>query len=397
MPVAKLTSQFISKANCPEGKGKVEFFDQRQKGFMLEVRASGGKTFYQRYTDDHGQKKQYRIGPADILSLDQAREKAKSIMAQAHLGEDPQAMRQAKRSILTFRELAEAHYLPHAQQSKRSWNTDEMLLRVHLIPVLGTMPIDTITAQDIREFVIRKQKQHYAAGTINRLVILTRYIYNLAAKWELSGSDRNPTKGIPLAATKHCDRYLSRDEARAVIAACEADKNQTAAQAILLLLLTGARRNEVTHAKWEYVNWEQETLFVPLSKSGKPRHITLTPRGIALLQRLPRLSGNPYIFPSPVTGSPSPTLHCPWARICRRAGLTNVRIHDLRHSFASFLVNSGTSLYVVQHLLGHTQPRTTERYAHLAPQTMQTAAQIAGNVIEGEWADGAATESKKVL
>lgn len=390
MPIAKLTTHFVAKAACPEDKGKMEYFDQRQKGFLLEVRASGGKTYYQRYTDDHGLKRQYRIGPADILTLDQARDKGKSIVAQAHLGDDPQSQRQAKRAILTFREVVSDHYLPHARQHKRSWKTDEIMLRVHLVPAFGSKPLDTITAQDIREFVSRKQKQGYAAGTVNRFIILTRYIYNLAAKWQLGGSDHNPTKGISLAPTSHRDRYLTREEAQALIASCAEDENQTAAQAILLLLLTGARRNEVTHAKWEYIDWQRGTLFVPLSKSGKPRTIALTPRGVALLQRLPRLDGNPYIFPSPVTGEPSPSLFYPWVRIRDRAGLTNMRLHDLRHSFASFLVNQGASLYVVQHLLGHTQPRTTQRYAHLAPETMQEAAQIAGNVIEGELAAEAA-------
>lgn len=383
MPVAKLTTQFIAKASCPEGKGKMEYFDQRQKGFLLEVRASGGKTFYQRYTDDHGLKRQYRIGPADVLSLDQAREKAKSIVAQALLGDDPQAQRQAKRQILTFREVVEDHYMPHARQTKRSWRTDDAMLRTHLVPAFGSKPIDTVTAQDIRDFIARKQKQGYAPGTVNRAIILIRYIYNLAAKWQLAGSDHNPTRGIALASTEHRDRFLTADEARALVASCEVDENQTAAQAILLLLLTGARRNEITHAKWDYVDWQNETLFVPVSKSGKPRHIALTQRGIALLRRLPRVDGNPYIFPSPTTGLPSPSLHYPWIRIRDRAGLTDLRLHDLRHSFASFLVNSGTSLYVVQHLLGHTQPRTTQRYAHIAPQTKQIAAEIAGNVIEG--------------
>ena len=208
MPVAKLTTQFIAKANCPNGKGKMEYFDQRQKGFMLEVRASGGKTFYQRYTDDHGLKRQYKIGPADILSLDQARDKGKSIVAQAHLGDDPQAQRQAKRQILTFKEVVENHYMPHARQTKRSWDTDDTMQRVHLVPAFGPKPIDTITAQDIRDFISRKQKQGYAPGTINRAIILIRYIYNLAAKWQLAGSDHNPTKGIALAATTRRERFL---------------------------------------------------------------------------------------------------------------------------------------------------------------------------------------------
>ena len=104
---------------------------------------------------------------------------------------------------------------------------------------------------------------------------------------------------------------------------------------------------------------------------------------MALLRSIPRVDGNPYIFPSPITGRPCPSLHFPWTRIKQRAILDDLRLHDLRHSFASFLVNEGVSLYVVQGLLGHTQPRTTQRYAHLAQDTLNSAAEIVANVIAG--------------
>src|SRR6516162_10647052 len=123
----------------------------------------------------------------------------------------------------------------------------------------------------------------------------------------------------------------------------------------MLLLLTGARRNEITHAKWENLDPEKRTLLVPLSKSGKPRLIALNSAAMDILQSMPRNADSPYIFPAPTTGRPSPSLHFPWTRIRVRAGLPDLRLHDLRHSFASFLVNKGVSLYVVQGLLGHTQ------------------------------------------
>jgi integrase len=151
----------------------------------------------------------------------------------------------------------------------------------------------------------------------------------------------------------------------------------------MMLLLTGARRNEVSYAKWDYVDWERRTLLVPISKTGRPRVIALNGQAIALLRSIPRQGNNPYIFPSPITGRPCPSLHFPWTRIKQRAILDDLRLHDLRHSFASFLVNEGVSLYVVQGLLGHTQPRTTQRYAHLAQDTLNNAAEIVANVING--------------
>jgi integrase len=170
---------------------------------------------------------------------------------------------------------------------------------------------------------------------------------------------------------------MTPQEAQRLVGSIHADKNQIAAKAIMLLLLTGARRREVTRARWEDVDWEKRTLLVPVSKSGKPRAIALSAAAIALLRTAASDSASPYIFPTQLSG-----LFCQWNRIRRRAGLADVRLHDLRHSFASFLVNQGVSLYVVQSLLGHSQIRMTQRYAHLAPQTLLDAAEVAALAIQ---------------
>jgi integrase len=223
----------------------------------------------------------------------------------------------------------------------------------------------------------------YAPATANGVLVLMRYIFNLAHKWNVPGAGVNPTTGLTLAPEVHKQRFLTDDEAERLIAAIGEEKNRAAANAIMLLLLTGARRSEVMHAKWEYVDWQKHTLLVPLSKSGRPRTIALSSEAITLLGSLRPAADTGYIFPSPVTEHGFVYLFFPWDRIRRRAGLRDVRLHDLRHSFASFLVNKGVSLYVVQALLGHTQPRTTQRYARLAQQTLLDAAEVVSAVIHG--------------
>jgi integrase len=384
MSRVRLTSSFVRSAICPSDKKKIDFFDVEQRGFMLEARRSGGGTYYQRYTDARGRERQFRIGPSDVLSLAEARRKARTIVAQALVGTDPQSQRAELRKIPTLKELVRDRYLPHVKSYKRSWQTDETVLRLHILPHLGSEYIDQIRAEPIAALVQKMRERGYATGTTNRVVIVLRHIYNLARKWRISGVGENPTAGINLAPDVNRERFLSIDEAQRLISSIRQDENQVAANAIMLLLLTGARRNEITHARWEHVDWERRTLLVPLSKSGKPRSIALNAPALALLRSLNPTEGCPYIFPAPTTHRPSPSLYFPWHRMRMRADLADLRLHDLRHSFASFLVNSGVSLYVVQGLLGHAHTRYTQRYAHLTPDTLLDAAETVVGLMGNE-------------
>ncbi len=215
MPKAALTRSFIESATCPAGKAKVDYFDPEQRGFMLEVRCSGGKTFYQRYTDDRGRERQYKIGPADVITPDQARKKARIVLAQAVLGDDPQARRRELREIPTLAELVRDRYLPHVKAYKRSWKTDEAVFRVHILPVLGGRHLDEITGDAVADLMQRMRDQGYASGTINRVLILIRFIFNLARKWKIAGVKENPTFGLNTAPDVQRDRFLSRRNAAA--------------------------------------------------------------------------------------------------------------------------------------------------------------------------------------
>jgi integrase len=381
MPIVQLSPAFVRRVSCPSEHKKSDYFDTAMRGFMLEVRASGGKTYYQRYTDERGRERQYKIGPADVLTLRQAKRKAKQIKAQAILGGDPQRERQERRSIPTLRSFVEERYLPFVQTYKRSWQTDEIVLRVHALPRLGHLFLDEITTERITEIVAAMRRDEYAPGTVGRVIVILRFLFNLIRKWNVLRGPENPASGIPIPADVQRNRFLDKDETKRLVEALARDENQVAAKAILLLLLTGARRNEITHARWEHVDLKASTLFVPLSKSGKPRYVFLNAAAVNVFRSIPRLPGNPYVFPSPVTGRPSASLHFPWNRIRIKAGLDDLRLHDLRHSFASALVNDGQELYTVQRLLGHANAKATQRYAHLKRETLAEAAETMGTLV----------------
>jgi site-specific recombinase XerD len=376
VPQVRLTQRFVSKAKCPPEARKIDYFDLQLPGFLLEIRATGGKTYYLRYSDKHGAQRQFRIGSATLLTLGQAKIKARDTRTVVELGSDPQGEKAALRNVPRFRDFATKTYLPHAMSYKRSWKTDESMLRTHLLPALGQLHLDEVTPDHIRALLDELRTNGYAPGTISRALILLRHMFNLARKWKIASLTDNPTSGFNAPPDVQRNRFLSRQEADRLIAAIKADENQIAARAILMLLLTGARRNEITHARWDYVDWTERTLLVPMSKNGKARKISLTSAAMDVLDTMKPVAQNGYIFPSPATGRPSPHLFFPWDRIRKRAGLADVRMHDLRHSFASFLINNGASLYRVQRLLGHLNSKSTQRYSHLSAEALAETVQL---------------------
>ena len=258
------------------------------RGFMLEVRSSGGKTYYQRYTDERGRERQFKVGPADVLTLRQARRKALQIKAEAILGNNPQEERQQRRAIPTLHAFVNDHYLPFVQAYKRSWKTDETVLRIHILPGLGRYFLDEIRPEFIIEVTNKMRSEEYAPGTVARIIVILRYVFNLARKWKVLPHGTNPASGIPVPPDVQRSRYLSKVEAARLLASIRADENQIAAKAIMLLFLSGARRNEVTQAEWSYIDWQRCTLFVPKSKNGQPRYIQLNSTAVELLKSVPR-------------------------------------------------------------------------------------------------------------
>lgn len=381
MPKMHLTTN-LARQEPPPKKGKKQLFDTTLSGLMLEIRPSGGRTFYIRYQDAAYKTRQRRLGKAQELTVAQARKKAQSLLAQIRLGQDPDASSTARPQAPSVREFAETAYLPHARHAKRSARTDAGFIENHVLPALGDRALDEVTPTDIAQLVQGYREQHTPAGA-NRLLALCRVIFKIALQQEVPGLERNPAEGIrPYQENNQRNRFLTLEETQRLMRELERSHNRDLPQIVLMLLLTGARRSEVLCARWEHIDLERRQWYIPHSKSGLARYVPISEALVEVLRQLPSLGQSGYIFPSPQTGRPYSDIFRPWNAARCRAGMPEVRLHDLRHSFASFLVNQGHSLYEVQKLLGHSQITTTQRYAHLSNERLLEASNDVAKVLE---------------
>lgn len=372
-----LTQSNVDRSSCPAGKAKLDVFDTKVTGFLLTCLPSGKKTYSIRTKGIEGTIIHRRIGDAAILSLDQARTMAIGLLSQLAMGQDP--FKPAEK-VITVSDLV-VDYMNYIQNYKRSWKTDESLLRNHILPAFGKQLVSEVSKQDVIKFCSLHRQTH-APGSVNRVLILLRYLFNLALRWEVYGVRSNPTAGIPLLEENNKkDRYLSEEETLGLFSAVQASDNKLLQFIIPMLILTGARKREVLDAKWEDFDHQKRLWRIPMSKSGKARYVPISEGVVNILKHIPRATNCPFVFANPDTHKPYVSIFCSWDTARKKAGLTEVRIHDLRHSFASFLVNNGRSLYEVQKLLGHTQIKTTQRYAHLANDTLLDAANLVSRII----------------
>jgi integrase len=398
MPAITLTRALLHKLPpLRAGAAKHRLFDDRLVGFIAEQRQTT-VTFYFRYKDSRRRQHEVRLGRLGDVTVDQARKRAEQLKAEVSLGGDPAAETAKLRAVPTVEQFAKDRYLPHVQERLRAAGNIEAYLRLRILPAIGTKALNEVTQQDVSEFRRKLVADGLANGTVNRHLATLRAMFNVALKWELY-EGRNPAASPGMLREVHRDKYLSPTETRALVSALDADKDQTAAAVLALLIVTGARRSEAMLAKWENVDLERGLLTVPRSKSGRPRHIPLAPVAVAFLQRQrarcqaeelerqadmkkARTNGdtqagedmgpNPYVFPSQRRpGQPVEGVRGVWARAKKAAGLpADLRVHDLRHSFASALANAGTPLNEIGTVLGHTQLSTTIRYAHHSPQRL---------------------------
>jgi integrase len=205
-------------------------------------------------------------------------------------------------------------------------------------------------------------------------------MFNRAIKWDIPGVTVNPATEVKLFNPNNSrERYLTADETQRLLAAVEKSKNTQLKYIVPLLLLLGCRKRELLDAKWQEFDLDRRIWTIPMSKSGKSRHVPLSKAALEIIQKLPRFEGCPYLVPNPDTLKPHVQIHRAWNNARIAAGLPDVRMHDLRHSMASNMVNSGRSIYEVAKVLGHSQLKTTQRYAHLSQETLLEAVDAAAN------------------
>lgn len=364
----------------PEGAAKRRIFDDRLTGFIAEQRQSG-VTFYLRYYDPRRRGREIKLGRRGEVTVEQARKRAEELKASISLGGDPVADIERRRAVPTLREFADGRYMPHVRERLRSHANVETYLRLHIVPALGRKALDEITQADVAALRRRLIDAGLAPGTVNRYLATLRNMLNLALRWGLV-SGANPAASPGMLPERHRDRYLSPAETQALMRALDAADEPCSAAAIALLALTGARKNEVLRATWADVDLDRCLLTVPAerSKSGRPRYIPLSPAAtrVIALQAARRGPDNPHVFPGRERGRPLTGVRRTWTTAKKAAGLpADLRMHDLRHSFASALANVGTPLNEIGAILGHRQLTTTTRYAHHAPQRLVETASVA--------------------
>ena len=362
-----------------------EFFlwDEGIPGFGLRVMPSGRKGYVVQYRAGR-RSRRISLGPSTVLTCEQARIRAITIVAAARNGQDPAAERDAGRKAITIKELAERFDKEHiAIRVKASTGKEyRRNLQRFILPALGQLTVTGITRADVAKFHHDLRHIPYQA---NRCLEVVSKMFSLSEMWGLRPDGTNPLKHIRKYPEEKRERFLSTAELRRigeVLREIEAEGVElpSAILAARMLILSGCRLNEIMSLKWSYVDLEAPALRLPDSKTGaKVVHIG---QPVAdLLRDARRTDGNPWVIIGTLTGKPLSDLQPFWQRVRARAGVKDVRIHDLRHTFASTAVASGQGLPMIGKLLGHTQLQTTARYAHLAAEPVKMAAdEVAQNL-----------------
>ena len=388
----KLTKRLVDAAK-PDGRDYF-LWDDDLPGFGLRVFASGRKSWLIQYRVGRAVRR-FTLGPHGAFTPEEARTRAAKMLQSIRDGADPQAEKQERLKAETLAELAELYLGPDGRAARpkkkeSSWTQDESCINRHILPLLGRKIARLLTKEEIERFqadvAAGKTARDEKTGFRGRAIVkggkgvAARSLGTLSAMLEYGVTRKvltaNPAKGVTLYKGEKKERPLAPSEVSTLaygLAILEelGMVSTTMGAAIKLLLLTGARKNEITSLKWDYVNLERGVLALPDSKTGA-KTIPLPAAAARIIAELPRTSE--WVLPSNRSEGPIIGLQKAWETVREWCGIDGARIHDLRHSFATFAVSDGASLYLVGKALGHAQSRTTERYAHAGADPVKAVA-----------------------
>ncbi len=375
----KLTKRFVESV-IPDSHKMIKHWDSELKGFGLIVLPSGRRTYCVQYRNVNRVKKMFKIGTHGQVTTEEARSLAKKYLGGAVHGHDPAKKKKDNQSLPTMNDLARDYVLHHGEKKKpKSLEEDQKLLKNIILPAFGKKNVTDISRREIEELHREHKKTPYQA---NRALAVLSKMFTLANNWEWR--EDNPVKGIERYPEEKRDRWLTSEELKVLWKVLDEYSNPLVACIFKLLILTGARKGELTHATWDQFDLEKGVWTKPshLTKQKKKEHLPLSIEAMEILETMKSQASSPFLFPGKVEGKPVQEIKKSWDTIRKKSGFPDLRIHDLRHTHASHLVSSGLSLSIVGKLLGHTQASTTQRYAHLADEPLRQAAQLFGSTVK---------------
>jgi integrase len=365
----RITERFVS--SIIPSRDRI-YWDDRLKGFGVRVSPSGRKTYLIQYRNLNRGTRRFKLGVHGKLKAEKARSRAKELLGKNEGGFDPSKERNTRRYAPTLADLARDYFEHHGPKKRASsLRNDHSMVNRYVLPHLGRKPVADVTRRDVQNLhQFMKGTPHQA----NRALALLSKMFSLAIQWDWRLD--NPARGIERYPEAPRERWLSQEELGRLFDALAAHPNQRIADAVRLLILTGARRSEVLNASWDQFDLENGAWTKP-SHHTKQKRIHRIPLSAPALKILADLRvatpDSEFLFPGRSPGQPLQDIKKFWRAVTNAAQLEDLRLHDLRHTYASHLVSSGHSLLLVGRLLGHTQPQTTFRYAHFANNPLQEA------------------------
>jgi integrase len=273
-------------------------------------------------------------------------------------------------------EFAYAYYLPHVRLHTSTATSRIQIFSNHIEAHFGNLEFIDLKKIQIYDWRNSLIIRNYKPAMINKIQVIFGQIIDLAEALEVCEDGTRKRLGFEtLRITEKPQNFITKNQLQDLLHACDLSSNKDLVNIVKLLVITGARKREILDAQWHNVNIERATLLVPKSKNGSPRIIHLSKTALELITSLPK-SSNEFLFINPKTRKPYSCIYYSWHIALKRVGLEGLRIHDLRHSFASALVNRGVNLYDVQHLLGHNSIKSTQRYAHLEDQRLKASLSV---------------------